>query len=92
MARIFGLFRATIDLLRNLIDALKLEYLRAQYESQANQAIVGLDLINLIVMDLLNGELDHRNIILNSKVDTLMRINSLDKNAYVCDIRNSMVY
>ena len=83
-------FQASVDSNPNLSDALKLEYLKAQCEGTAYQAVAGFELSDAnykTVVDILKGRFGQRQTILDSHIDALLTINTLGKHADIADIR-----
>ena len=68
----------SVDNNKTLSPAIKLEYLKTQCEGSAYQAIEGLELPDAnyqIAVDILKGRFGQRQIILNSQIDALLKIN-----------------
>ena len=83
-------FKASVDTNQGLNPVLKLEYLKTQCEGAAYQAIAGLELSDSnyeVAIDILKGRFGQRQIILNSHIDTFMKINGLHKTADGCEVR-----
>ena len=83
-------FEASVDSNPNLSDALKLEYLKAQCEMTAHQAVAGFELSDAYcrtVVDILKGRFGQRQTILDSHIDAFLTINTLGKHADIADIR-----
>ena len=77
-------FKASVDSNPSLSNCLKLEYLKAQCEGEAYQSVAGLELTDHnyeIAIDLLKRRFGQRQIILNSHVDTLLKVNPVRKHA-----------
>ena len=69
---------------------MKLEYLKTQCEGAAYQAIAGLELSDSnyeVAIDILKGRFGQRQVILNSHIDALMKINALHKITDVSEVR-----
>ena len=63
-----------------LSPAIKLEYLKTQCEGPSYQAIAGLKMSDAnyqIAVDILKGRFSQRQIILNSHIDALLKINAV---------------
>ena len=78
--RLWDSFRVSVENNKTLGPALKLEYLKTQCEGSAYQAIAGLELSDAnyqIAVDILKGRLGQRQIILNSPIDALLKINAV---------------
>ena len=83
-------FHASVDSNPNLSDALKLEYLKAQCEGTAYQAVAGFELSDAnykTVVDILKGRFGQRQTILDSHIDALLSINTLGRHADIADVR-----
>ena len=83
-------FKASVDANQSLSPVLKLEYLKTQCEGAAYQAIAGLELSDSnyeVAIDILKGRFGQRQVILNSHIDALMKINALHKIADVSEVR-----
>ena len=76
----WDLFRVSVENNERLIPAIKLEHLTTQCECPAYQAIAGLELSDAnyqIAVDILKGRFGQRQIILNSHIDALLKINAV---------------
>ena len=83
-------FKASVDANQSLSPVLKLEYLKTQCEGAAYQAIAGLELSDSnyeVAIDILKVRFGQRQVILNSHIDALMKINALHGIADVSEVR-----
>ena len=83
-------FKASVDANQGLSPVLTLEYLKIQCKGAAYQAIAGLELSDSnyeVAIDILKDRFGQRQIILNSHIDALMKINALYKIADVSEVR-----
>ena len=83
-------FKASVDSNPSLSNCLKLEYLKAQCEGEAYQSVAGLELTDHnygIAIELLKRRFGQRQIILNSHVDTLLKVNPVRKHADTTELR-----
>ncbi len=83
-------FKTSVDSNPGLSNCSKLEYLRAQCEGSAYHTIAGLELTDnnyQIAVDLLKGRFGQRQMVLNSHIDALLKIDPVNKNANIYDLR-----